>query len=120
MIAEERRSRSARPPTYLMQSYNEMTAQARKGLRKLGVGILLFCIALPMVAQVTLSVLDRPGLSAVFWLFSGVGMVVGLCLVWPQLGIYAIGALPGAVRKLLPTKLAAGLARPDRRGDEND
>lgn len=115
----ERRSRQGRPPTYLMQSYAEMTPAGKQALRVLGISIMLFTIGLPMGAQVALSILNRPGLPGLFWLFSGVGLVVGLSLVWPQLGIHMLSSLPRAVHGLLPSKWASMLRRPERRSDDD-
>ena len=73
-----------------------------------------------MLASVGLRAFTSAGLPLVFWLFSGVVMVVGVSLAWPQLGIYLIGSLPNAIGKLLPKSWATLLKKPDRRnGDDN-
>lgn len=118
MPKDQRRSESGKPPTYLMQSYDAMSEKGKNDLRQLGIWILLFTIGLPMLAEVVLRYTGRGGLPPLFFLFSGVGLVVGLSLIWPALGIWMVGAVPKAIGKLLPSKLAGLLTRPDRRNKD--
>lgn len=119
-MPEERRSRIGRPPTYLMQSINGLSPQKKRQLSHIGYGLLIFSVVVPMLASVGLRAFTSAGLPLVFWLFSGVVMVVGVSLAWPQLGIFLIGSLPNAIGKLLPKSWATLLKRPDRRnGDDN-
>jgi len=117
--AKDRRSlHNGRPPTYLMQSYGGMTPQKKKELKHIGYGLLVFSFVVPVLASIGLRAFGL-GLPMVIWLFCGVGMIVGLSLAWPELGIYMLGRLPAAISKLLPKSWAAKLARPDRRNNEN-
>ena len=118
MPSSERRSGVNRgPPTYLMQSYAGMAAQKKKELKRIGYGLLIFSFVVPVLASIALNILSA-GLPMVIWLFCGVGMIVGLSLAWPELGIYMLGRLPAAIGKLLPKSWAAALRRPDRRNND--
>lgn len=115
-----RRSVVRGPPSYLMRSYDGLSVSKKKQLNRLGLSMLVFGFAVPMLASVGLRAFTGAGLPLVFWLFSGVVMVVGVSLAWPQLGIYLIGSLPNAVGKLLPKSWATLLKKPERRnGDDN-
>ena len=116
-MPEERRSRVGKPPTYLMQSIAGLSPQKKKQLSHIGIALLIFSVVVPMFASVALIAFTEAGLPLVFWLFSGVVMVVGVSLTWPQLGIYLIGALPNAIGKLLPKNWATMLKRPERRNE---
>lgn len=117
---DQRSSRSnGKPPTALMVSYNAMTAKKRLELKRIGYGLLLFSFALPTITSVGLSVLGSSArLPAVTWLFCGVGMIIGLSLSWPEMGIYLLSRLPSAVARLLPTKLTSAIHRPERRSGD--
>lgn len=111
---EDRRERSEGPPTLIMQSYQDMGTEGRRKMQKIGLGILLFTVAVPMTAGIFVE------LPTTYWLFSGVGMVLGLCLLWPQLGVWAVNAIPAAVSRLMPSKKLADALRPDRRDARED
>lgn len=114
-----RRSGSGKPPTFLMQSYSGMTPQKKNELKRLGYGLLIFSIVVPVLGSVGLrAFVAGGGLPIIIWLFCGVGMVVGLSLAWPELGIYMLGRLPAAVGKLLPKSWADALRRPERRNND--
>ena len=68
-------------------------------------------ILLPMVGGLFVD------LSIYYWIFSGVVTFAGLCLVWPQMGLWLISAIPNGLAKILPSKL---LSRPDRRNNGPD
>lgn len=111
----ERRSStpSSGPPTMLMQSYQDMGQENRRFMRGIGLGLIAFTVVVPMIGQIALLALGRQGISGFFWTFSGVGFVVGLVFVWPQLGVWAAGAIPAGVAKMLPSRI---FGRADRRG----
>ncbi len=120
-MPERRNSTSGKPPTALMQSYSGMGHQKRKELKRLGYAILVFSIAVPVLSSTVVNALvGGAPLPIIVWLFCGVGMIVGLCLAWPEMGIYLLSRLPAAVSKLLPSKLAGLLRRPDRRNNDAD
>ncbi|MCP4900528.1 MAG: hypothetical protein GY906_26495 [bacterium] len=117
---ERRSNANGRPPTYLMQSISGMSSAKKKELKRIGYGILIFSFVVPVLASIALRAFVGIGLHPIAWLFCGVGMVVGLALAWPEMGIYMLSRLPAAVAKLLPKNLASKiLRRPERRnGDE--
>lgn len=117
---ERRNSTSGKPPTALMQSYSGMGRQKRRELKRIGYGLLVFSFVVPVLASIGLRAFVGVGLHPIVWLFCGVGMIVGLSLAWPEMGIYLLSRLPAAVSKLLPSKLAGILRRPDRRHGDAD
>lgn len=118
MPSQERRNSSAKPPTALMQSYLAMPSRKRRELKLVGLGLLVFSFVVPVLATIGLRAFVGVGLHPLVWLFCGVGMIVGLSITWPEMGIYLLGTLPKAVATLLPSKLAGLLKRPDRRNND--
>ncbi len=115
---ERRNSTSGKPPTALMRSYAGMTPKKKKELKHLGYGFMVFSFVVPVSASIALRAFVGVGLHPLVWLFCGVGMIVGLSLAWPEMGIYFLGTLPSAVSKLLPSKLSGLLKRPERRNND--
>lgn len=115
---KNRRSVSGKPPTYLMQSYAGMEVSKKKELKRIGFGLLIFSFCVPVLASIGLRALTTASLPWTIWIFCGVGMIVGLSLAWPELGIYMLGRLPSAVSMLLPKSWASMLKRPDRRNGD--
>lgn len=113
---DKRSTRSnGKPPTALMQSYSVMGHKKRRELKLIGYGFLVFSLVTPVIGSIVMRVTVGAGLPGVAYLFCSVGLIIGLSLSWPEMGIYLLGRLPGAVSKLLPSKLAGLLGRPDRR-----
>lgn len=73
--------------------------------------MLTLSVTLPLVGGLFVE------LSPYYWIFSGVITVAGLCLIWPELGLWLMNSIPNALAKILPTKL---LSRPDRRNNSGD
>lgn len=109
----ERRAADGKPPTALMQSYQAMTRRKRKELKTIGYVLLMFSLVTPVISSIAISAFGGAGLPPLVWLFCGVGMIVGLSLSWPEMGIYLLSRLPSAVVRLLPSRL---IDRPERRG----
>jgi hypothetical protein len=119
MPQERRTNGDGKPPTALMQSYKAMAAQQRKELKRIGYGALVFCLVVPVLASIAMRTFAGVGLPAVAWLFCGVGVVVGVCLSWPEMGLHLLSMLPNAVAKLLPGKLAdRAIVTRERRGED--
>ncbi len=112
-VVEKRESggKPASPPLMIVRSYENMTPQGRRRLRIAGALMLILSITLPLVGGLFVE------LSAYYWIFSGVITVAGLCLLWPELGLWLVNAIPNALVKILPSKL---LSRPDRRTNSED
>jgi hypothetical protein len=106
MPQERRTNENGKPPTALMQSYQAMQESQRRELKRIGYGLLIFSFVVPVLASIAMRTFAGVGLPAIVWLFCGVGMVVGVCLSWPEMGLYLLSRLPNAVGKLLPGKLA--------------
>lgn len=101
----ERRVRERSPSTQILQGYERMGHTGRR--RLMWIGLVM------MAAAGGTGLWSSSGDSPVaWWLFTGLIFLSGLCLVFPQLGLQLIEAVPGAIAKLLPTKM---LSRPDRR-----
>lgn len=109
-IVEKRRT-DASPPMMIFRSFENMTTQARRRLRIYGAMMLALSVTLPLVGGLFVE------LSAYYWIFSGVITVAGLCLIWPELGLWLMNSIPNALAKILPTKF---LSRPDRRSNSED
>ncbi len=104
-------SGGASPPMLIVQSFERMTPKARMRLRVGGALMLIASIMLPLVGGLFVE------LSAYYWIFSGFISLAGLCLLWPELGIWLVKAIPNALVKILPSKL---LSRPDRRSNSEE
>lgn len=111
----DRRTTTGKPPTALMQSYKAMTPDKRGELKRIGYGLLVFSFVTPVISSIAISAFGGAGLPALVWLFCGVGMIIGLSLSWPEMGIYLLSRLPSAVSRLLPGKLTKVVER--RGGD---
>ena len=94
------------PPLQIEESYRRMSHAGRRRLRIYGAVMMFAAIGLPLVGGLFVE------LSIYYWLFSGVVTFAGLCLVWPQMGLWLISAIPNGLAKILPSKM---LSRPDRR-----
>lgn len=106
----ERRSRDGTPPTIVMQSYTDMTVGEKRQLRRLGFGMVVFGVGMPMGIEPFVS------LHWVYWLFAGLVAVVGLMLLWPAAGFVVLDRLVAAAAKILPA--LRDVVRPERRDDE--
>ncbi len=103
-----------------MRSIAGLSPKKKKQLHWVGLAILAFSFVVPVLGSIGLrAFVPGASLPIVIWLFCGVGLVVGLSLVWPELGIYMLGRLPSAVGKLLPKNWAAMLQRSERRNNDN-
>lgn len=114
----ERRVRSVGQPTELLIAYKALPADAVRRFSRLGMAMMIFFGGVPMVGQLVLKTLERPGIGWPYWVFSGVGLLVGLLLLWPPAGIYALSAIPAGIAKILPKSLKLG--RVDRRSDNGE
>lgn len=108
---ENRREDRGSPPTVIAQSYQAMGPEGRSRLRKIGGLMLAFGIGMPMVGELFLV------LSWVYWIFAGFVAMAGLCLVWPELGIYVLDVVPKALIKIAPN--TREILRPNRRDDRD-
>lgn len=118
---KERRKEDAGPPTQLMAAWTGMTPRDKGRLQGGGVALLTFTVVVPMVGQVVLLALDRGMLPIVLWLFSAGFGAIGVAMIFPPLGVWAVSTLAPALVKLLPSgRLADLLKRPERRGGEQD
>ena len=118
MTTEEFKMRSGNgsPPTVLMVAYQNMEPETKKLLQKLGVGMIAFGIALPMVGELFIP------LSWVYWLFAGCVVVLGACFVYLPIGIWFGNLVTGLTVKVIPA-LRGKLITEDRRagtGEQGD
>lgn len=117
MAVPEKRKRNDGPPTAVMLAYKSMERAERLELTRTGTKMLLFTTVVPMVGEVILNAMDRTGLPAFFWIFSGLGMLISVCLMWPPLGLWALEAVPSGLAKILPGRMSDLLKRVDRRDE---
>lgn len=110
-VVEKRDGKPASPPMMIVRSFERMTPEGRRRLRIYGGLMLTLSVTLPLVGGLFVE------LSPYYWIFSGVITVAGLCLIWPELGLWLMNSIPNALAKILPTKL---LSRPDRRNNSGD
>lgn len=96
------------PPLQIVQAYQAMTPVNRKRVRILGGSMTGVAVIVPLVGGLFVE------LSVAYWIFSGVIALVGVSLVFPQMGMWLISAIPNGITKILPSKM---FSRPDRRGD---
>ncbi len=107
---EDRRKLIAGPPTLLTLAYEKWSPEKRKWLFWVGVGLLIFTVALPLVAGIWV---DLPN---IYWGFAIVGFVAGLSCMSPELGIF-IASIAG---KLIPISgIKHLLSNPDRRNHDD-
>ncbi len=99
------------PPMQIEESYRRMSHAGRRRLRIYGGSMMLAATGLPLVGGLFVE------LSPYYWIFSGVVVFAGLCLVWPQMGLWLVSAIPSGLAKILPSKM---LSRPDRRNNGPD
>jgi len=114
---DQRRTTTGKPPTALMVSYNAMTVKKRRELKRIGYGCLIFSLVTPVIASIVMRMTVGAGLPGTVYLFCGAGMIIGLSLSWPEMGIYLLSRLPSAVARLLPGKLTGVVERRNREGD---
>jgi hypothetical protein len=112
---QERRSKrnGGTYQTQLLIAYKRLPAEDKRRFSKLGMMGLVFFGGLPMMGQMILKVLERPGIGWPYWVFSGVGFLVSLLIFWPPAGIHALSAIPSGIAKILPKGLK--LSRVDQR-----
>jgi hypothetical protein len=109
-MSDERRTRDTGPPTLIMQAYQEMDADDRNRIQLLGFGMVVGGVTAPLVASVLGTV------TAPAWAFCTLVIGLGFCAMWPPFGMWLFDAIPRALVKVMPSKVA-GLLRPDRRND---
>lgn len=110
MATPERRADSnGGAPTALIQSYERMSSKKRAMLFKVGLGLLIFTVGLPLVAGVWI---DLPN---VYWFFAFGGGITGLAMMWPEAAIFVFQGFA----KLIPAAALKGLlSKPERRARE--
>ena len=106
----EKRSGGGSPPTVLMVAYQRMDPDLKKLLQKVGIAMIAFGIAMPMVAELFMP------LSWVYWLFAGGVVMLGACFMYMPIGIWFGNFLGGLAVKLIPA--LRGKLHVDRRADE--
>lgn len=112
---DRRERKQGDPPTLLMRSFTEMEKEEKWRFQKVGLGLLFFTAAVPMIAGIFYE------LSPAYWVFSGLMAIVGVCLAWLPLGVWLLSSVPNALTKMLPGhKLTDLLKRPDRRERDED
>ena len=107
---EDRRVRQAGPPTQLILSYEKMGTAKRRKLFFVGIGILLFTVALPLVAGIWV---DLPN---VYWAFAFGGGTAGFACIWPEGAIYIFSSFG----KMLPFGRIKQLLNKSERRDNDD
>lgn len=118
-MSEERRNRSAGPPTMVMQAYESLSDARKRRMQRLGMALMGVGITPALLASVVLAVFSRPALPTPFWLFSGAVTLLGAALYWPPLGVWAANAIPAAISKMIPAKGLTDAIRPDRRASRD-
>jgi hypothetical protein len=106
----ERRGGNGSPPTVIMLAYQAMDADLKRLLQKVGIGLVIFGVVMPMAIEPFIE------LSWVYWTFSLVVLVIGTCLLWPPIGIWVGNLLAGLAVKLVPA--TKDVLMPDRRARE--
>ena len=98
--------------TQLILSYEKMSPQKRKWLFWVGVGLLGFTVALPLVAGIWVE------LPTVYWGFAVVGFVAGFSCMWPEGGIFLASIAGRFIPTLTLKRLIGAHKRIDRREDD--
>ena len=106
----QRRSGNGSPPTVLMVAYQNMDAETKRLLQKVGVIMIGFAVAMPMAIEPFIQ------LSWVYWAFSLAVVGLGACFVYLPIGIWFGNFLGGLAVKVIPA-LRGKLHVEDRRGD---
>lgn len=113
----ERRQRDAGPSTTVLRAVQRMPQEEKLFLRKVGLGLSAFCLAVPVLAEITLQVLqpEGPGLWWGLWTFCLIGFLGGLCFMSQAIGMWLLTRVSGFAERIIPAALKAKF--PDRRGD---
>lgn len=105
----ERRAESSGPPTIITQAYRDMDDDDRTRIERLGMGMVVFGAGTPVIAGVFYE------LATLYWIFASGVAAVGVCLMFPALGVWFIDRVLKFVALILP--MVRDTVRPDPRGD---
>lgn len=111
-MTTERRADRGTPPTIIMQSYQAMEPEDKRRLQKLGLGLTVFGVGMPMAIEPFVV------LSWVYWTFSGLVAVAGICLLWPAGGFFLLDRIARTLARFIPSKKVEEVLRPERREGE--
>ena len=103
----DKRIDSSGPPTIIMRTYNEMDEDDKNRLEKLGVGMIVFAGGIPIIAGIFID------LSLAYWLFSASIASLGVCFLFPALGVWFIDVALKVIAMVVPAMKEK--VRPDRR-----
>ena len=108
---EKRSGGRGSPPTVLMVAYQRMDPDLKKLLQKVGIGMIIFAVGMPMAIEPFVP------LSWIYWAFSMCVVGLGACFVYLPIGIWFGNLITGLVVKVIPA-LRGKLHAPDRRGEK--
>lgn len=106
----ERKSEGGTPPTFIMQAYQGLDAESKKRFQGWGARMIAVGVILPMAIEPFIQ------LSWVYWGFSLVVIVIGVCLAWLPAGVWLGNLLASLTVKLVPR--ARDKLMPERRSAE--
>lgn len=111
-MSEDPRRSDGSPPTFVMQAYQSLDADSRKRFQIWGARMIAIGVVMPMAIEPFVP------LSWVYWAFSLVIVVIGVCLAWLPFGVWLGNLLAGLAVKLVPR--ARNVLAPDRREKERE
>lgn len=108
---EDRRAERGGPPTVIMQAFTDMESDDRNRLEKLGVAMIIVGGGTPVVAGVFYE------LSYSYWMFAAAVAVVGVCFLFPALGVWFLDRL---LKLAARAPMLKSKVQPDRRERDSD
>lgn len=105
----ERRADNQGPPTMVMQAYREMDADDKNKMEKIGYALVLGPAVVVLLGGVFYD------LAVTYLAFATVVFCVGVCFIFPALGVWLGDKLLKAAEKIIPA--LGSRIRPDKRGD---
>ena len=111
-MSEERRSGGGSPPTMIMQAFKEMDDDDVNRMEKLGYGMVIGSAGIVLIAGLFLE------LSIPYLVFAGAVGSLGVCFIFPPLGVWFIDIALKAVAATVPALRST--IRPDSRASTED
>ncbi len=90
------------PRTQLMEAWTGMPEKGKWRLSMAGGALLSVTIGVPLLAEVALSLLERPALPLVVWVFCSGFAVLSMVMIFPPFGVWVVYSAAPRLSRLLP------------------
>lgn len=107
-MSDERRQTDPAPTT-VQRAIQRMPDDEKVFLRKVGLGISVFALVVPVLAEIALEVVqpEGDGLWWGLWAFCVLGFLGGLCFMSETIGVRVLGVVARLVEVVIPAALKA-------------